>query len=116
MMDSLEEYLTKRGLFEPTKVIKAVMSGQKEVPVGDEILNDSDMLAKVAGMWQSNQPVLEAVIRARIYPILVDLTMSAFPQETIVLRQSILELAEVLNDFKRYNDEHIRREQTKDNK
>lgn len=109
----LEKYLIERGLFQPTDVVKAIMSGQKEVPVGEEILNDDDLLARVAGMYQTNRSALEAVVRARIYPLVMELVMRAYPQETIVLRQSILEIASILDDFKKYSDEYNRRQNNK---
>lgn len=110
----LEKYLIERGLFQPTDVVKAIVSGQKEVPVGEEILNDDDLLGRVAGMYQTNRSALEAVVRARIYPLVVELVMRAYPQETIVLRQSILEVSAILDDFKKYSDEYNRRQQNKE--
>ena len=110
----LEKYLIERGLFQPTDVVKAIVSGQKEVPVGEEILNNDDLLARVAGMYQTNRSALEAVVRARIYPLVVELVMRAYPQETIVLRQSILEVSAILDDFKKYSDEYNRRQQNKE--
>ena len=111
-MELLTKYLLERGLFQPTDVVKLVL-GQKEVPIGDEILNNDDLLERVAGMYQSNEKALEAVIRARILPNIIELLLRARPEETIVLRQVILELVEVLNDFKKYSDEHTRRKESK---
>lgn len=109
----LEKYLVERGLFEPTDVVKAIVSGKQEVPVGEEILNNDDLLGQCAGMYQNNQRALEAVIRARILPLVVELVMRAYPQETIVIRQSILEVAKILDDFKKYSDEYTRRSEIK---
>lgn len=109
----LEKYLIGRGLFEPTTVVKAIISGKKEVPIGEEILNNDDLLAQCAGMYQNNQRALEAVIRARIFPLVVELVLRAYPQETIVIRQSILEISAILDDFKKYSDEYTRRSEIK---
>ena len=109
----LERYLTERGLFEPTDVVKAIVSGRKDVPVGEEILGNEELLAQCAGIYQNNYKTLEAVIRARIYPLVIELVMRAYPQETIVIRQSILEIAAILDDFKKYSDEYTRRTEIK---
>lgn len=107
----LEKYLIERGLFQPTDLVKSIVSGKKDVPVGEEILNNEELLAQCAGMYQNNQRALEAVIRARILPLVLELVLRAYPQETIVLRQSILEIAAILDDLKKYNDEYTRRKE-----
>lgn len=112
----LDKYLTERGLFEPGELVKAIAQGGKEVLIGQEILNDDEVLARVAGAWQSNYSAIEAVIKARIYAIVVEMVMSAYPQEVIVLRQSMVEIAKILEDFKKYNEEHLRREEAKNRK
>ncbi len=108
----LEKYLLERGLFQPADVVKAIVSGRKDMPVGEEILNNDDLLARCAGIYQNNREALEAVIRARILPNVMELVLKAYPQETIVIRQSILEVSAILDDFKRYNDEYMRRKET----
>lgn len=106
----LEKYLLERGLFEPADVVKALVSGQESIPIGEEILNNDELLAQCAGMYQNNRKALEAVIKARILPLVIELVMKAQPQETIVIRQSIIDIAAILEDFRKYNEEYMRRE------
>ena len=110
----MEKYLIERGLFEPTNVVRALVSGKKEVPVGEEILGNDELLAQCAGIYQNNYKALEAVIRARILPLVIELVLKAYPQETIVIRQSILEISAILEDFKKYSDEYTRRKEAKE--
>lgn len=109
----LEEYLTTRALFEPSEIVGDIIAGIKEMPVGEEILSNDETLGQVADLWQNKHKALEAVIRARIRNLVLGLVYESVPQETIVIRQSILELVAIVDDFKKYTDEHIRREEIK---
>ena len=109
----LEEYLIGRELFEPNDVVGEIIAGIKEIPVGEEILGNDETLGQVADLWQNKHKALEAVIRARIRSLVLELVVVAEPTETIVIRQSMLELVSVLDDFKKYTDEHTRREEIK---
>lgn len=112
-LELLENYLLNRPLFEPKNIVDAVISGKTEVSIGEEVLNNDELLTKCAGIYQDNQKTLEAVIRSRMFPLIVELVLSAEPQETIVIRQSILELAGLLDDFKKYHEEFLRRKEVK---
>ena len=108
----LEQYLFNRGLFEPAKIGQNIIEGQQEV-VGGEILSNDDLLSKVSNLWTSNKEAIIAVVKARILTNITELMFKAFPQETIVLRQVILELSQILNDFEKYSSEHLRRVEKK---
>src|SRR3990167_5687826 len=108
----LEQYLFNRGLFEPAKIGQNIIEGQQEV-VGGEILSNDDLLSKVSNLWTSNKEAIIAVVKARILTNITELILKAFPQETIVLRQIILELSQILNDFEKYSNEHLRRVEKK---
>ena len=108
----LEQYLFNRGLFNPAKVGQNIIEGQESV-IGGEILSNDDLLAKVSNLWTSNKEAITAVVKERILANITELVLKAFPQETIVLRQVILELSQILNDFEKYSSEHLRRVEKK---
>ena len=108
----LEQYLFSRGLFVPAQIGQNILDGQEGV-VGGEILNNDDLLEKVSNSWTSNKEAITAVIKARILSNITELILKSFPQETIVLRQVILELSQILNDFEKYSNEHLRRVEKK---
>jgi hypothetical protein len=106
--DLLEKYLYSRGLLDPKLATKIILGG-KEIIVGEEILNDTDLLEKAAGIWEANKQVIEAILRARIMPIVVELVMKCDPREVTVLRQCLLELTGIVDDFEKYSQEYTRR-------
>ena len=108
----LEQYLFNRGLFNPAKIGQNIIEGQESV-IGGEILSNDDLLEKVSNSWTSNKEAITAVIKARILSNIAELVLKSFPQETIVLRQVILELSQILNDFEKYSSEHLRRVEKK---
>ena len=108
----LEQYLFNRGLFNPAQIGQNIIEGQ-EGAIGGEILSNDDLLEKVSNSWTSNKEAITAVIKARILSNITELILKAFPQETIVLRQVILELSQILNDFEKYSSEHLRRVEKK---
>src|SRR3990167_3453434 len=107
----LEQYLFNRGLFIPAQIGQNIIEGQETV--GGEILSNDDLLSKVSNLWTSHKEAVIAVIKARILTNITELVLKAFPQETIVLRQVILELSQILNDFEKYSNEHLRRVEKK---
>ena len=108
----LEQYLFNRGLFNPAKIGQNIIEGQESV-IGGEILSNDDLLEKVSNSWTSNKEAITAVVKERILANITELVLKAFPQETIVLRQVILELSQILNDFEKYSSEHLRRVEKK---
>ena len=108
----LEQYLFNRGLFNPAKIGQNIIEGQESV-IGGEILSNDDLLEKVSNSWTSGKEAIIAVVKARILSNITELILKAFPQETIVLRQVILELSQILNDFEKYSSEHLRRVEKK---
>lgn len=114
MNAGLENYLYSRGLVKPAEVVQALMEGKKDVPVGADILADDELLAQVAGLYMDKRKALEAVIAARLLPMVMELSVKAFPQETIVIRQSMVDIISLLDDFARYTAEYQRRTKEKD--
>ena len=108
----LEQYLFNRGLFIPAQIGQNIIEGQ-EGAIGGEILSNDDLLEKVSNSWTSGKEAIIAVVKARILSNITELILKAFPQETIVLRQVILELSQILNDFEKYSSEHLRRVEKK---
>ena len=108
----LEQYLFNRGLFNPAQIGQNIIEGQ-EGAIGGEILSNDDLWEKVSNSWTSNKEAITAVIKARILSNIAELVLKSFPQETIVLRQVILELSQILNDFEKYSSEHLRRVEKK---
>lgn len=106
--EKLQEYLLGRELLDPAQVVD-IATSDVAINVRDAILEDNETLARVAGMWESNRSALEKVLKVRILDIAVNLLVSAKPEETIVLRQVMLELAEVLKDFEKYHTEFTKR-------
>lgn len=106
----LEHYLFTRGLVDPAKLLPILMSGKTNIPVGADILANDELLAQVAGLYRDKRKALEAVISARLLPMVLELVVKAYPQETIVIRQAIVEVGAILDDFARYEQEYTRRE------
>src|SRR3990167_879729 len=109
----LEKYLYTRGLIEPASLAKLQIAG-KDLIVGEDILKNDELLGQVAGAWEQFRPAIEAVLAARVMPMIVQLIMTAPPEETIVIRQSLVEVASLVDDFTKYHSEHIRRKEQKE--
>ncbi len=102
-MSTLTEYLLKRELvLKPTDIDK------------DEILEDDNVLTSVSGVWGSHHETITKVIQQRVNAIAKRLIADTIPEETIVLRQSLVELSAILDDFKGYADEMERRSKKDD--
>src|SRR4051812_10146397 len=92
----LEHYLLDRELQEPDRDIDR------------EILETPDLLAKAATAWSHGKEGIRLVVRSRLMKIRQELLFKAVPQEVMVLRQSLVELAALLDDFERYSNAHER--------
>jgi len=98
MADTLfEQYLIRRGLVKPSE------------DMNEALLNSEEFLAEIAGIWEGHKPAIEALIKARLYPIERELVQEATPYEVMILRQSMLEVAFLYDDFERYTQEYHRR-------
>lgn len=109
----LEKHLLTRKLVDPAALTKLIIDGG-ELKVGGEVLDNSETLERVAGMYETNRAALEAVVAARLMPIIVQLIFKCDPVEVTVLRQSMLELTGLLTDFDKYHKEKMRRGKSKE--
>ncbi len=80
-----------------------------------EILENEEVLAQIAGIFNTYEKGLTALIQARIHEIKEELVMKATPAEVIVLRQCMLEVAQIFDDCKKYKIEYGKREAGKGN-
>lgn len=98
---TLSEYLFNRGL-----VLDPVKIQEKD----DEILNDDKLLEEAGQMFQAHGGIFQKAIQARINAIAYELLVEAVPEEVPVLRQALVEVTAILDDFRRYEAEAKRRE------
>lgn len=96
----LSKYLIGRGLKEP-----------KIAPTQETILNDDELLGKVAIM---DTTALRALIEARVDDNRDELVMEAMPEEVFVLRQVMVELTALLQDQEHYRAEFERRKKKRE--
>jgi len=97
----LERYLYNRGI--------EITGRQKPL----EISEDAELLNAVAGAWTSDKEAIQAVVRARIDVLREKLICTALPQEVVVLRNAMVELAGILEDFENIHAEFSEREKNK---
>lgn len=99
MSDLLEQYLFARGLVDP------------KLDPNKAILENDELLGKIANAWNNKdfQDAMLAVIRVRLDAIREELLFKAIPQEVLVLRQSLIDVASIIPDFEKYAEEHKRR-------
>lgn len=94
----LEKYLLERELSIPHTDLDA------------EILSSPEKLQCVAGVWVGEgKKGIKLAVEARIMKLREEIELRAPPQEVIVLRQSIVDLASLLEDFENYAQENERR-------
>lgn len=97
MIDPLIEKLLVRGLIEPG------------VDHRKAILENEDVLSGAAGLWRGSKHILQAVLQARIDAIEHELVTEATPYEVLTLRQAMIEVAFIFDDFEAYAREFERR-------
>lgn len=98
-MSNLSEYLLNRGLtLEPLAVDKRF----------DPILEDPSLVKEAAELWESKQPLIKMVLQARINAIGYEILTKCPPQEVLVLRQALVEIGAIVDDFEKYKGEHGR--------
>lgn len=97
MIDPLfEKYILSRGLIEPNTDFRKV------------VFEDKELLSAAAGIYRGSKHIIEAVIRARIGVIEHELVTEAEPYEVLFLRQAMVEVAMIFDDFEKYAAEYER--------
>jgi hypothetical protein len=104
MDDILERLLINRKLYDPA----ALFNDRK-----DEILENDDLLANIAGLAENSLPALTAVIKSRVAELSRQIVFEIHPAELMVYRQALVELDEVLNSVSKYAEEWKKREEAK---
>lgn len=89
----LEKYLLETAVYDPAHALS------------DEILDQDELLGSVAQAWTTNGDAIRAVVRQRLSKIRTALVMTATPYEVLPLRQALVEVAAILEDFERYTAE-----------
>jgi phosphoenolpyruvate carboxylase len=103
---ALYDDLVKRELIKPEWALAA---GDQ-----DDVLEDDVTLAEIAGIAQK-KAALTALIRNCIRPLVKEIIFDAHPAEVMVLRQSIVDLASVVDKAESYLAEYNKRKQDKEN-
>lgn len=94
---TVSEYLRKRGLsFDPTLVDK------------DPILDDENLVKEASELWTSKENLIRLIIQARVNAIGRHILNKAIPEEVMVLRQALVEIGALVDDFAKYKGEHGR--------
>lgn len=96
--DLITQLILSRGLFDP------------KYDPDETILASNELLALVAGAWRGSQQAITEVVKARIYKIEKDMVGNATAAEVIILRQAMLEVAFIVDDFIAYEQTFARRE------
>lgn len=96
---SLSKYLKERGvIFHQPQV--NLFSDSEEAP---------ERLKNAAQAWDTNEKGIRAIIEHRMSEIRKELLLEAVPEEVVVLRQSLADLASLFDDFKKASIEHKKR-------
>lgn len=95
------KYLNARGI--------EIINRQKPL----EITDSEDLLSDVAGVWKTSREAVTAVIQARCDIITNKLVFNSLPYDTVILRQSLLELTGILEDFENMSHEFNNREKSR---
>ena len=99
-MASLSEYLRARGLsLDPTEIAEGL----------DPVLCNEALIREASELWTSKEALIRLVLQARINSIGKVILEKCQPEEVLVLRQAIVELGAIVNDFEGYKAEHGRR-------
>lgn len=97
---TLSDYLKSRDIQFPQTQVDLFQEGEQ----------GAEALKNAAQAWSSNEAGIRAVIEHRVGKIRSELLLKAAPEEVIVLRQSLVELVSILDDFKQATAEFKRRE------
>lgn len=102
MVDPLLDVYIKKELIKPSEDHR------------QEVFDNPDLLEGAAGIWRGSEHILKAVIRARIARIQHEIVTEAVPQELLLLRQAMVEVAFLFDDFEAYARESERRKKEAD--
>ena len=102
MDDLLYKHLIQTGLYEPNTDFDAA------------ILENDALLSEIAAIWQGHEGTIKAIVQARLQPIREELVMNAHPASVLILREVMLELSALYQDFERYTAEYERRKKDKE--
>lgn len=101
MIDPLLQRYIERKLIEPSTDHR------------QEVFDNAELLEGAAGVWRGSKHILEGVIRARIAQIQHEIVAEAEPYELLFLRQAMVEVAFIFDDFEAYARESERRKKEK---
>lgn len=104
----LSSYLRNRKLN-----LSPLYSNERKDPIFDA---EDDTLNKLATMWTNYHKEIKTFIQRRLNQIQEDLVMKAKPEEVVVLRQAIVEIAVLLDEFEQISQEAERRRQLTEEK
>lgn len=106
-MDNLiDKYLIDRGLWEPKSAIK---EGEANV-----ILDDPEKLALVAGLFNTYGTALAWVLQEKIKVMALELIREARPPETIIIRQTMIDVSSIWDECEKYSLEYAKRQGEKE--
>lgn len=98
---TFERYLETRGIDIASSVVP------KSITENDETLG------RCAGAWKANRAEIEAVVMARVAELREELILRAAPYEVVILREKIVQLLTIFDDFEKLTAEFDRREADK---
>lgn len=105
-MNLIQEYIVKRGLWQPKSALKAGKA--------NDILASDEKLALVAGLFNTYGNALAWVLEEKVKEMAAYLITEAEPGETIVVRQNMLEVADIFDECEKYAKEYEKRNSEKD--
>lgn len=112
-MTSFYEYLVARELQEPNE-IDLFNADEHGKPTADPIFDDEEMLERAAGVWNDQETVIRKMLLRRIRALRSYLEYSAQPQEVPIVREKMMELATLVDDFQKASQEMQRRRQRRE--
>lgn len=105
--DLINKYLLERGLWKP---VSGISKGES-----NDILDDPDKLAQVAGLFETFAKPLAWVLEEKIKKMALELIREAVPQEVIIIRQNMIEVSSIYDELEQYSIEYTKRKEAKEN-
>lgn len=96
-VDPLKKFVLKPGLVQPGH------------DWDKAILENDALLEEIAGLWIGHEKAITALIKSRMYAIEQEMIAEIVPEELLIYRQAMVEIAIIGDDFKRYAEEWRRR-------
>jgi len=100
----LSTYLKERDIEFPKPQVDLYQEGEQ----------GAEALKNASEAWSSHQAGIRAVIEHRIGKMREELLLRARPEEVMVIRQALVEVVSILDDFKQATAEFKRREDAQD--